>query len=103
MKQAFVLLSVLYALVLAGILGAWVLDRRRREAWWQAEHAEGAAVAQREISKLNVQLHQQTEERRALEGYYILDESANLDEEWRDEMAYALRQLEDNDPEGTDS
>ena len=99
MERVFFGLSVLYLLVLVGGVAAWRSDRDRRAR----TSAEIRAGLRREVNELNIQLHREREDRRALEGYYILDDSANLDEEWRDEMAYAIRQLEANDPEGADS
>lgn len=91
--------SAMLLLALCAVVALWRNDRARRAV----RFAEKSAAMQRTINELNVQLHREREDRRALEGYYILDDSANLDEEWGAEMAYAFRQLEANDPEGTHS
>jgi len=97
--RVFAGVSLLYLLVLAAGVMVWRWDRDRRVK----SYAETYAGLRRTINELNIQLHREREDRRALEGYYILDDSANLDDAWRDEIAYAMRQLEANDPEGTHS
>lgn len=94
--QMFAAISALYVLVLAGGVVAWRWDREQRGK------AAGAAltVYLHKIDRLKVQLHEQTETRRALEGYYLLEDSANLDPEWRATMAWADNELEANDPKG---
>lgn len=94
--QVFAMISVLYVLVLVGGVVAWSWDREQRGK------ATGAALAvyTDKIDRLKVQLNAATEERRALEGYYILEDSANLDPEWRATMAWADNELEANDPKG---
>lgn len=91
--QVFAAISALYVLVLVAGVVAWRWDRERRG------DAAGAGYL-REIDRLKVQLHEQTETRRALEGYYLLEDSANLDPEWRATMAWADNELEANDPKG---
>lgn len=94
--QVFVAISVLYLLVLVGGVVAWRWDREQRGK------AAGAAltVYLDKIDRLKLQLNAEREERRALEGYYILEDSANLDPEWRTLMAWADNELEANDPKG---
>lgn len=97
--RVFLAISVLYVLVLVGGVVAWRWDREQRGK------ATGAALAvyTDKIDRLKIQLNAQTEERRALEGYYILEDSANLDPEWRATMAWADNELEANDPKGSTS
>lgn len=91
--QVFAAISALYVLVLAGGVVAWRLDRERQAA--------AALVRQeRATNQLRIQLNAEREDRRALEGYYILEDSANLDAEWRTVMAWADNELEANDPKG---
>jgi len=97
--QVFVGMSVLYVLVVAAGVVAWRWDRDHR-----AKAANVAlVVARREATQLKIQLNQEREDRRALEGYYILEDSANLDPEWRTTMAWADNELEANDPKGSTS
>jgi hypothetical protein len=92
--QVFAAISALYVLVLAGGVVAWRLDRKRQAA--------AALVRQeRATNQLKIQLNREREDRRALEGYYILEDSANLDAEWRASMAWADNELEANDPKGS--
>ena len=91
--QVFAAISALYVLVVAGGVVAWRLDRERQAA--------AALVRQeRATNQLKIQLNAEREDRRALEGYYILEDSANLDAEWRTVMAWADNELEANDPKG---
>lgn len=92
--SVFVGVSVLYLLVVAGGAWAWGRDRARREARFGVR-------LEREKNLLRIQLNGERERRRALEGFYILDDSANLDPEWRAAMAYADNELEANDPKGS--
>lgn len=94
--QVFAAISALYVLVVAGGVVAWRLDRERQAA--------AALVRQeRATNQLKIQLNAEREDRRALEGYYILEDSANLDAEWRTVMACADNELEANDPKGSTS
>lgn len=98
-QKVFWALSVLYALVVVCGVIAWSDDRKRR-----AKAANAAlVVARREATQLKIQLNAEREDRRALEGYYILEDSANLDPEWRATMAWADNELEANDPKGSTS
>jgi hypothetical protein len=90
----FVGVSVLYVLVVAGGVMAWRYDRAEREAAF-------ALRLERATNQLKIQLNAEREDRRALEGYYILEDSANLDLEWRTVMAWADNELEANDPKGS--
>ena len=94
--QVFAAISALYVLVVAGGVVAWRLDRERQAA---------AALVrlERATNQLKIQLNQEREDRRAIEGYYILEDSANLDAEWRATMAWADNELEANDPKGSTS
>jgi hypothetical protein len=97
--QVFVGMSVLYILVVVGGGVAWRWDREQR-----AKAANVAlVVADRKATQLKIQLNEEREGRRALEGYYILEDSANLDHEWRASMAFADNELEANDPKGSTS
>lgn len=91
--QVFAAISALYVLVVAGGVVAWRLDRERQAAAALVRH-------ERATNQLKIQLNAERELRRALEGYYILEDSANLDAEWRATMAWADNELEANDPKG---
>lgn len=97
--DVFAGISILYLLVLVGGMIAWRADRDARGK----EHAQSLVVARRETTQLKIQLNEEREGRRALEGYYILEDSANLDQEWRASMAFADNELEANDPKGSTS
>lgn len=95
-ERVFLGISVLYVLILVGVMVAWRSDRERRE-----DVAEKMlAPYLHKIDTLNIQLNAEREDRRALEGYYLLEDSANLDPEWRATMAWADNELEANDPKG---
>lgn len=94
--QVFAAISVVYVLVVAGGVVGWRWDREQR-----AKAANAALlVADRKGTQLKIQLNEEREQRRTLEGYYILEDSANLDPEWRTVMAWADNELEANDPKG---
>jgi hypothetical protein len=97
--DVFAWISVLYLLVILAGLIAWRVDRDRRD---RAANA-ALVVAERATNHVKIQLNAEREDRRALEGYYILDDSANLDPEWRATMAWAVNELEANDPKGSTS
>jgi hypothetical protein len=89
--------SVLYVLVLAGGVVAWRWDREQRYAAAQVRQAQ---AVDRACHQLKIQLNGEREDRRALEGYYLLEDAAALDPEWRTTMAWADNELEANDPKG---
>lgn len=97
--DVFAWLTIVYLLVLLGGMIAWRADRDKRERL----AAERVKAARREVNQLKIQLNNEREDRRALEGYYILEDSANLDAEWRATMAWADNELEANDPKGSTS
>lgn len=90
--QVFAGLSVMYVLVLVAGVVAWRWDRGAQ-----------AVLFAKEIAKLNSQLNREVEERRAFEGYYILDDTAALDPEWQASMRAALLELDGNGPNGVTS
>lgn len=94
--DVFAWLTIFYLLVLLGGMIAWRADRDKRDK----ASAERVKAARREVNQLKIQLNNEREDRRALEGYYILEDSANLDPEWRATMAWADNELEANDPKG---
>lgn len=97
--DVFAWLTILYLLVLLAGMIAWRADRDKRERL----STERVKAARREVNQLKIQLNNERESRRALEGYYILEDSANLDPEWRATMACADNELEANDPKGSTS
>lgn len=92
----FAWLTILYLLVLLGGMIAWRADRDKRDRL----SADRVKAARREVNQLKIQLNNERESRRALEGYYLLEDAAVLDPEWRTTMAWADNELEANDPKG---